>query len=156
MLRKIAKNPNTKPNLYTYNAVLSAATFTYGDPNEMNEALHIALMILEEGLHQAQPHDRTNVTYGLFIQACHNLSRHNPLRVEKVLDAVFTRCCQDGQVDRPLVSMFCKIATPLLLEKHFGAEARMKNGDVDFRTCPSSWSRNVTQKTNRRKLREHT
>lgn len=148
MLRNMEKESKVKPNLYVYNAVLSAAAYTTGEPSETFEALHVATMILEEGLSNAKPDDKTNITYGLFFAACRNLSNGNLDRVEKIVDDVISRCCEDGQFDQKMLSKIQMTATPALIEKYFGKRA--ENYKIRLSDCPPSWSRNARKSDVRR------
>jgi len=147
----MAKNPDSQPNLYTYNAVLSAAAYTRGGQDERNDALHIAIMILEEALNNAEPHERAEVTYGLFFTGCRNLCFDNPHRVKNIVDEVFSRCCDDGRVDGKILSQIRSLPTPSLIQDNFG-ELTDEECVIRIDECPSSWSRNVSQRTYSRKL----
>ena len=144
------KTSNIKPNSYTYNAVLSAAAFTNGPLSERNEALHIAVSILEQALNQAAPHERTHVTYGLFFTACAKLTQGKLDRIERLVDEVFSRCCEDGQVDQKILLQFRNAATPRLTHKYFGVQNNYI--EESMRNYPTSWSRNVIHKSHERKI----
>ena len=129
------------PNLRTYNNVLNACAYTKGKPEELMSAFRVAVDSIndlrESPLLQPDP-----VSYGLFIRSCSQLMPPSEKR-EAVVENIFRKCCNDGQVGTYVLHELSHAASPELCGKLLGGD--MEDGV----NLPMEWSRNVENKRQR-------
>jgi len=149
-LRFMQSDRRVKINSFTYTNVLNACAYTHGTPNVVNTALRIAIIVLEEAIENTEPDDRLNILFGAFFQACSNLMplEKDKAKIEKVVEAVFYKCCDRGQVDAKLLSQVRKACSTQLFLRMFGDSKSFPN--LKINDIPDSWKKNV--KAARRKM----
>jgi len=143
ILRQMQENPEFRLNSFTYSNVMSACSFTHGTPSIRNNALKIAIMVLEESVEKAGPKDRLNIMYGAFFQACANLMQKEAekVKIEKIIEAAFHQCCEQGQVDDKLLGQVRRACSRQLFLQLFGQYSGFPN--VSIRDIPVEWQKKV-------------
>ena len=85
-----------KPNIFVYSSVLNACAYTFGRPDEKEEALNIGIQTWKELMDSdIQPN---HVAYGSYLKICRRLMAHSDIRRTQFLTRTFQQCCTDGQV----------------------------------------------------------
>mmetsp|Transcript_31939 Transcript_31939/g.48278 ORF Transcript_31939/g.48278 Transcript_31939/m.48278 type:complete len:1368 (-) Transcript_31939:316-4419(-) len=100
-------NRDAKPSLYTYNAVLNAAEFTFGKEIYLEEAFAVACEVFDEIRSTMKP---DHVTYGTFMGIIAQLMPKSGIRND-MIQLVFRRCCMDGQLAPLVIKKFKQAAT---------------------------------------------
>lgn len=138
------KERNLNVNSFSYSIVLNACSYTNGSNDERYQALKVAIAVLEEAIRNATPHDRLNVLYGSFFQACANLTPtvEEKMKIHRVIQTVFEQCCEKGQVDSKLIHQVRKF--PRLFHDKFGHFPSFPR--VDEKDIPLEWKKYVIQK----------
>ena len=131
------------PNLRTFNNILNACAYTKGEPKELMSAFRIAVDVIND-LRKSQTLTLNPVSYGLFLRCCTQLMPPSDKR-EAVVENIFRKCCNDGQLGSYVLHELSHAASPELCTKLLGGD--MEDGV----NLPMEWSRNV--KNNRQKLR---
>eukprot|EP01082_Thalassiosira_pseudonana_P009629 g8420.t1 g8420 contig3:53576-56252(-) len=85
-----------QPNIFVYSAVLNACAYTFGSPNEKEEALKIGIETFEEL--QSSEIEVNHVAYGSFLRICRKLMPEDDDRRRDLIKRTFRQCCSDGQV----------------------------------------------------------
>jgi len=149
ILRKMQDEKRPIPNLFTFNAVLNACAFTKGTKSQRINALKTAILIFEEALNISKNGDPVNVTYGAFFQACGSLMKTEDERkkIQKIVEAAFHRCCQDGQIDRKLLGQIKKASSKELYFRLFGKFDAYP--EIQMKDIPMEWRQNI--RNNRKK-----
>jgi hypothetical protein len=95
-----AGNKDTRPNEFTYTAVLNSCAFLANlDQKFRKKALDTAIFTLVEL--QGSAYGKPNhLTYGTFLKACAHLMPRNDEFWRMVVETVFLQCCKDGQVGK--------------------------------------------------------
>jgi len=124
LLRKMEEfyksgNKNAKPNVFVYATVLNACAYTFGDQEEKEEALDIAIKVFGE-LQKSRYTQPNHVTYATFLKVCGNLMVTNDNRKKPLVSYVFQQCCKDGQVGDAVLNHLIKIVSPNLLNELLG------------------------------------
>lgn len=158
------KNPLAKPTIVSYNSVLNACATTYGrsnygtkeeertDPSLTSQSQYLALGIVRV-IYRELTCDNSEITpdhftYGTVLKACANLM--TPLDEEGLLfiRQVFEKCCNDGQVSFGVLFQLRQAASIELYRDLIPSEAiDTSNDHFILEKIPSSWSRNVKEKT---------
>ena len=118
-------NNNEKPNVFTYNAVLNACAYTSGDEDAKTTAFQIACTTFNEIRNSKKQKSKSNnkivpnhVTYGAFLSACAKLlSQQEKTDKYPLIEAVFRKCCKDGQVGDLALYSLKDATTPKLFKK---------------------------------------
>jgi len=146
VLTKLKEKPDIQINAFSYSSVMSACSFTHGTPSVRNTALRTAIIVLEEAVVTADAKDRLNIVYGAFFQTCANLMQKesDKVRIERIVEAVFHQCCDNGEVDGMLlgqVQRACSKQLYLRLLGNFPSFPSVKIQDV-----PAEWQKNVRRR----------
>ncbi len=143
VMRFMQSHPTLSVNMFNYNNVLSACSYTHGTATDRFNAIKVAVTVIEEAMEQAARDDRLNVTFGIFFQACANLmnDESEKSKIEKVVETVFNRCCDRGQVDSKLLLQFRQAATQQLYLKLFGSFRSFPR--INVKEIPNEWKQNV-------------
>lgn len=163
------KNNQIRPNVFSYNAVLNACAYTYGDDQEKDETFRTACHVFDE-LRNLKNMDENNedsgpegnyfranhVTYGTFLQVCARLMpKGESMSRRTIVEAIFRKCCQDGQVGAYALDQLWEAAPrdlywALLEEGGVGDKVRRRTwGDEEMVTVadlPAKWTRNVKER----------
>jgi DNA-binding FadR family transcriptional regulator len=143
-MKKLQKgDKDVSPNLRTYNNILNACSYTKGEPKELMSAFRIAVDAIND-LRESSSLTPDPVSYGLFLRCCTQLMPTSDKR-EAVVENIFRKCVNDGQVGSYVLHELSNAASPQLCRKLLGGD--MEDGV----NLPMEWSRNV--KNNRQKLR---
>jgi len=139
-------DPNLTENIFNYNNVLLACAYTHGTPADRFNALKVAIVALEKAMKRARRNERMNITYGVFFQACANLTQteDEKIKIEKIVENVFHKCCDHGQIDEQLLKQVRKASTQQLYLRLFGSFKNFPR--VTLRDIPSEWQKNVRQR----------
>lgn len=165
---KNGKNDKIKPNVFTYNAVLNACAYTNGDDREQDEIFRTACNVFDELRNLRNEKDESligiddyyyrpnHVTYGTFLQVCTRLlPKGDNLSRKTIVEAIFRKCCQDGQVGIYALEQFWEAAPrdlywALLEEGNEEKVSRRRTwGDDEMITVadlPSKWTKNVRER----------
>ncbi len=136
-------------NIFHYHNVILACAYTNGSSLQRFNALKIAIRTFEEAIEIIGNDNKRFITFGTFFEACGNLTINEAekAKIEKIVEAVFLKCCEQGIVDTKVVVQFRKAATQQLYLKLFG----------DFKSfpwikeyeIPLEWKTNVRLKSSR-------
>jgi len=126
-----AGNLFTKPDVYAYNSVILACAFSKGSSEERRKALRIAYRTFRK-IKVSDTGKPDDFAYSRFLKACNNLLPSDDASRTKIVDAVFRRCCEDGQVSFTVLREMQR-APP--------SSARITKLKI-----PQAWSRNVRLK----------
>lgn len=88
------------------------------------------------------------MTYSNFIKACARLITDDDTKREKVITAIFKKCCNDGQVN---TSVLTQVRSATTKQKFSSLMGGTRVGDLDsisITDLPKNWSRNVTKSRN--------
>ena len=95
-------NPGNKadgfvePNIFTYNAVLNACAYSYGDSEERSNVFKIATRTFNELL-QSKHCNPDSITYGTFLRCCNRLIPEGDER-DQIVENIFHRSCKENKV----------------------------------------------------------
>eukprot|EP00970_Alexandrium_tamarense_P001585 scaffold181_cov236-Alexandrium_tamarense.AAC.1 len=136
-----------QPNIFVYSAVLNACAYTFGSPNEKEEALKIGIETFEEL--QSSEIEVNHVAYGSFLRICRKLMPEDDDRRRDLIKRTFRQCCSDGQVGEYVLSQLRAIPELYvsLLQPH------IIDGEASYYDLPNKWTRNV--KDRRRKYPQY-
>jgi hypothetical protein len=146
VLDSMKKDTNLHVNSFSYSIVLNACSYTNGSNDDRYKALKVAIAVLDEAIQNATPHDRLNVVYGSFFQACANLtpSIEEKMKIERVIQTVFEQCCEKGQVDSKLIHQVRKSCSHRLFQNLFGHFPTFPK--IDEKDIPLAWKKGVVRK----------
>eukprot|EP00816_Leptocylindrus_hargravesii_P011642 CAMPEP_0196813218 /NCGR_PEP_ID=MMETSP1362-20130617/34767_1 /TAXON_ID=163516 /ORGANISM="Leptocylindrus danicus, Strain CCMP1856" /LENGTH=582 /DNA_ID=CAMNT_0042189305 /DNA_START=105 /DNA_END=1853 /DNA_ORIENTATION=- len=140
-------NSNARPNVIIYNAVMNACAFACGNESNLQRAMEIAHATFKEL--QESPHANPDeITYGTFIKACGNLMPHGPTR-NKVVEALFKKCCQDGKVGDMVLRQVRYAADDHLYQRLFGDVLANRNS-IGVHDIPEDWTCHTQHRRPRR------
>lgn len=91
-----------KPDIISYNSVISAAANSFGDRNVKNKAFRIALETFKN-IQLSKDLSPTSRTYFLFIKAVRKLTVKNETR-EKILKKAVEYCCRDQMMNKHILT----------------------------------------------------
>ena len=134
---KESNDPESQPNLATFNNILSACAFS-SQPDDAKEVFRIAINILNE-LRESETIAPDVTSYGYLLKCCSTLLPPNPKK-EAVIENIFLKCCKDGQVGRIVLAELMEAASEDLTIKLLGGSPQ---GGVKI---PRAWSKNVQNK----------
>jgi hypothetical protein len=144
----LAGNKHLRPNVVAVNAVMNACAYTTGDDQAMSRALEIAHTVLQE-LKQSPYGNPDQVTYGTFLQVCHNQLPVCDSRSE-LMDVLFKKCCKDGQVGSLVLQQLKTMATD---EEYRSMIGRGIDEPIKMEDLPKEWWCNVVEgKWRRRRI----
>ena len=83
-----------EPNQYTYNAVLNACAYSYGDAEERAGVFKIAHRTFSE-LRRSRYYKPDAITYGTFLRCCNRLIPEGKTR-DNMIESVFQSCCNEN------------------------------------------------------------
>ncbi len=128
---------------FAYSNVLNSCAYTHGTPSVKHNALRTAIIVLEEAEEKTGPQDRLNVVFGSFFQACANLMslEKEKVKMEKVVEAAFYKCCDQGQVDKMLLTQVRRACSKQLFLRIFGTCGSFP--EVSMKDIPNEWQKNV-------------
>lgn len=146
VLRCIQSDGRLAANIFNYNNILSACAYTHGSPSQRFNAIKIAVGTLEEAIAQSGSDDRRQITYGIFLQACANLTLNEAekAKIEKIVETVFQNCCDQGLVDIKLVAQLRRASTQQLYIKLLGGLKGFPR--IEARDIPHEWKANIKQR----------
>lgn len=138
------------PNVIVVNAVMNACAFTRDNELEGGRALEIAhrmLQRLDGHKSKLRPDD---VTYGTYLKVCANHMPDDDDSEEKlrkrVSEAVFKRCCRDGQVGELVLQQL----RTLVKDDEGYRRLTGTNRDDPLELLPEEWRCNVRERKSRR------
>ena len=145
VLRYIQADPKLSENIFIFNNVLLACAYTHGTSSQRFNAIKVAVGIMEEVIEQKISDDRLNVTFGIFFQACANLTLNETEKanIQNLVETVFYKCCERGQVDEKLLLQLRKACTQQLYLKLFGDYKSFPR--IQVKDIPQEWKANVTK-----------
>jgi pentatricopeptide repeat protein len=148
ILRFMQSDPTLSPSIFNYNSVLRVCSFTHGTASERFNAIKVAVMVMEEIMQQGNS-DRLNITFGIFFNACANLTLNDEekVKLERMVEAVFKKCCEFGQVDDKLILQVRKACSQQLYLKLFGEFKGFPR--VHITDVPQSWRSNIVHRKHR-------
>ena len=144
--------------VYTYNAVLNACAYTYGDELAKTTAFQIACTTFNEIRNKKQYNIIPNhVTYGTFLSVCAKLlSQQEKSEKFPLIEAVFRKCCKEGQVGSLVLYSLKEATTPklfktLLLESKDVSKDLVevlggKSRYVNVEDLPNKWTCKVKER----------
>ena len=137
-----AGNTQVQPNIVIYNSIMNACAYTAGsDILEQTRAIEIASETFRE-IERSPFCKPDQVTYGSFLKVCATQMPEGDAK-EKAIDAVFRKCCREGQVSELVLRQLQNTATPeqclKLLGKH-GLDI------ISVDVLPKEWRRNVKER----------
>lgn len=135
-----AGNENVRPNVIIYNAVMNACAYTMGNLSEQTRAVEIAHAVLKD-LEKSAFGKPDQVTYGTFLKVCANQMAESDTR-RQIVEAVFRKCCKDGQLGNLVLQQLKTITSDEHYEKLVG---RSIDEDVSVDDLPSDWTCNVVE-----------
>lgn len=136
-----AGNKHLQPTVVSVNAVMNACAYTSNnDLQEQNRAIEIAHRMLRE-LDKSSFGGPDQVTYGTFLKVCANQMPDCNSR-SQIVDSIFKKCCNDGQVGNLVLQQLKSIANPELYERLVGCSIV---DDVRMEDLPSEWWCNVVE-----------
>mmetsp|Transcript_9514 Transcript_9514/g.14149 ORF Transcript_9514/g.14149 Transcript_9514/m.14149 type:complete len:833 (+) Transcript_9514:2-2500(+) len=152
-------NKDIRPNAYSYTTVINACAFSNAETATMrSRLLGIAVAALQELQSSPRYGPANHITYGTFLKACANLIDEDDEMLRKVMiEPVFIKCCQDGQVGEFVLRQLRVAAPDDLYEKLLGEYAATSNLSnsvkcaVNIEDVPKEWRRNVKEKTRNKK-----
>jgi hypothetical protein len=137
-----AGNMQVRPNIVIYNALLNACAYTVGsDVQEQTRAIEIASETFRE-IEQSPFCHPDQVTYGTFLKVCATQMPEGEAK-ERAVEAVFKKCCKEGQVSELVLRQFQSTATPEQCLKLLG-KTGLDIISVDI--LPKEWRRNVKER----------
>jgi len=139
-----ATDPDGRPNVVTYNAVINACAFTHGSPDRRRQALDVATCTYNE-LRMTGNLQPDCITYGSLLKACSNLLLAGPEK-DVAVHEVFGRCCEDGQVNEMVLAQIRHAASEGLVRELLGRFGPV--GRVGMHDLPRSWTCSVKQGKN--------
>ena len=158
-------NDKIQPNVYSYNAVLNACAYTYGDEYEKDETFRIACNVFDElrstNKTKQKSYDEkdtlvrpNHVTYGTFLHICARLMPEGEdMSRRTIVEAIFRKCCQDGQVGSYALNQLWEAAPRDLywaLLEEGGVSSRKRSWGEDetisVSDLPAKWTRNVKER----------
>lgn len=129
-----------RPNIFVYSAVLNACAYTFGRPDEKEEALNIGIETFEE---LKQSGIRPNhVAYGSYLRICRRLISEDDARRSHFITRAFQQCCADGQVGLYVLKQIR--ADPKLFVKLLQPYIQYEEVLID--DLPLEWTRNVKER----------
>jgi len=141
-------NENERPNVVVANAVMNACAYTTGDVPERNRAMEIAHKVLKylEADESVKP---DQVTYGTFLQVCHNQMPVCSTR-DQIVEMIFQKCYRDGQVGNLVLQQLKQTISWQQYYDLIGIDPESVHGMEDL---PEDWWCNVVEgnKWNRRR-----
>jgi len=140
-------NENVLSNVHCYNAVINAAAFTEGTFDERTQAFHVATDTLNT-LFQSKTIEPISSTFGTYLKVCGKLSLPNNL-VQPHIGRTFEQCKTMGLVNDFVLTQVRFSTHPDQYNKLLGKHSNGKriNERVDVKEIPSSWKRNVVDRT---------
>ncbi len=143
VLNRMRADRRVNVNIFHYNSVILACAYTHGSSLDRFNALKIAIQSFEEAIEVMEKDDKISITFGTFFEACTNLTINEAekSKIEKIVEAVFLKCCEKGKVDTRVVIQFRKAATQQLYLKLFGSFQsfpRIKEEDI-----PREWKASI-------------
>lgn len=132
-------NMAAQPTTHSYNAVLNACAFVRGDENMRLHAFDIAMKTYDMLKENGTP-DHT--TYGTLLRICATLIPSSDTKREPLVDKIFRKACETGNVGRLVISQLRFASTPHQFIRLTGRENHERINVKDF---PKSWIRNVRE-----------
>jgi hypothetical protein len=129
-------NAAARPNVVSYNAVLNACEFSFGEDSEVEQAFKVACTTMDE-LRSSDYLHIDQVTYGAFLGVLANLMPKSDMRTEMV-ELLFRKCQADGMVGPIVLKKLKDAAPPSLYSKLL---AGVKQNEL-----PRLWTRNVVER----------
>eukprot|EP00549_Striatella_unipunctata_P023586 CAMPEP_0118677732 /NCGR_PEP_ID=MMETSP0800-20121206/2798_1 /TAXON_ID=210618 ORGANISM="Striatella unipunctata, Strain CCMP2910" /NCGR_SAMPLE_ID=MMETSP0800 /ASSEMBLY_ACC=CAM_ASM_000638 /LENGTH=316 /DNA_ID=CAMNT_0006573453 /DNA_START=312 /DNA_END=1262 /DNA_ORIENTATION=- len=126
-----------EPNIVTYTTALNACSNPL--PGEEDESYHIACLIMEE-IYFKENLKPIFLTYAAFFSACRHdlLSADLMKEKDEMMQHVFNRCIEDGQVGQLVLEKFKTAATNKLYHSMVGKYTRFNKLEI-----PQEWNQNV-------------
>jgi len=135
-------NAVSKPDLYAYNSVILACAVSKGSSEDKKKAMKIAFQTFRK-IKVTEGYQPDEFAYTRFLKACNNLLTYDDKSRSKIVDAVFRRCCKDGQV-----------SVTFLREMKRAPPSSTRIAIHDIVGLPYEWSRNVRDKKGLHKSRD--
>ena len=141
-------NSSVKPNVVAYSSVINACALSKGDKKEKDRALDIAYKSFKELEDTSSYGNLNHVTYSNFIKACARLITDDDIKREKVITAVFKKCCSDGQVNASVLTQVRNATTKQKFASLMGGTRIGDLDDISITDLPKEWSRNLKKSRN--------
>ena len=138
-------NARARPTIHAFNACLSACAFVNGDSDRKLEAFSTAVKVI---MLLNQYASSNHVTYGLILRSASTLLPPGDLRREQLVESVFRKACNKGQVGQMVLKQMKFAASAELYQKLLG---RNIDDRISLNELPSSWSCNVREVPRTRK-----
>jgi len=136
------QDANIRPDVVSYNAVLSAAAnLRIKSPKHKEEAMKIALETFEE-LNNSEHTELDYNSYRYMIMCYRTLMEPSQERLNCVRD-IFDDCKENGKVGTIILKELHDALTPVDFEKWTNIIAQKKGLSTKVRTLPKSWTRNI-------------
>eukprot|EP00590_Aulacoseira_subarctica_P005365 CAMPEP_0172419212 /NCGR_PEP_ID=MMETSP1064-20121228/5636_1 /TAXON_ID=202472 /ORGANISM="Aulacoseira subarctica , Strain CCAP 1002/5" /LENGTH=552 /DNA_ID=CAMNT_0013158567 /DNA_START=546 /DNA_END=2200 /DNA_ORIENTATION=+ len=137
-----AGNRQVRPNIVIYNSIMNACAYTNGDDMlEQRRAIEIASETFRD-IEQSPFCHPDPITYGTFLKVIATQMPAGEAR-EKAVEAVFRKCCKDGQVSEMVLRQFQSCATSEQCLKFLGNSGP---DIVSVEVLPAEWRRNVIER----------
>ena len=156
-----------KPNLRSYNLVMSACAFSYCNNNDDSSSVKqkakickIAIQTFND-LRSASTNNETGeklfspdyVTYGMFLKVCgrfmprntdHEQGHINSIsKRDRIVENLFRKCSDEGMVDTFVMTEFKKVASVEVIKKMLGSLDAENDKTLSDLGIPYEWSRNA-------------
>lgn len=130
-------NCEAKPDVNLYNALISLIAAS-DSPSE--RTFRKVIRILNE-IHQSENIEADSKTFHNLLEASASLLETGPLQF-RAMEQAFSRACNAGMIDRPLLTLFRELAPPSIFSRVVVDAAEID--DDGTRIIPATWSRNVS------------
>lgn len=138
-----------KPNTHCFTAVINCCAYSEKEASEKRIALQIAVDTFHELCQKPQYGIPNHVTYSSLLTAIRNLAPANDQRANTIRK-LFTKCCQDGQVDDLVIRRMQSALSFKQLKEIFGDANVGNDGQVNTDAIPPEWRCNLSAATTRK------
>jgi tetratricopeptide (TPR) repeat protein len=139
------KNGNIacKPTVHSFNAALNACAFTQGDEGLKAKAFSICMTIYDL---LKKNSDADHTSYGTILRCCGTLLSPRDKTRQEMVEYMFQKACEQGQVGRLVVNQMKFAAQPHQHMRLTGLDLMER---VNMRDLPRAWTRNVKENNRR-------
>jgi len=128
-----------KADIISYNCLFNACATSTEDSDQRKRALDIVLTTFKT-LYQTKAFNLTSHTYASLLKAFGNLTEMSEERIT-LMKTVFRLCCDEGQVDRPVLKELQRTLPAELCNQL--VRGYVTNGKPDVEAIPFGWRRNI-------------
>lgn len=137
MIENYENKIGPKPTTMIFNAALNACAFVSYDQKAQTESFLILVEILAMVMKYASP---DHVTYGTILRACSQLLPVDDERRDQLVQRIFKRACDEGQVSELVLTQLKFAASPQKYEDLTGLSSPQ---ELDLLDSPREWRANV-------------